>query len=454
MSKQKVIWECGACGHSQAKWSGSCLQCNEWNTFIEQIHHIEKNVRFDSKKPVQPVCITEIEDSEVQRIQSSMKEFNRLLGGGVVLGALTLVGGAPGIGKSTLLLQVSHAYASQGLKVLYICGEESYHQTSLRAKRVGVSSKNLFLYSETNFSLIKQEIENLKPNIVIVDSIQIVYKSDIPSAPGSVAQVRELAMEFLHLSKGHGITTFLVGHVTKSGEIAGPKVLEHMVDTVLEFDADCHQGLRLLRCLKNRFGPTDDVALFTMKETGLEEIQNPSLVFIEQRAKQVSGSIIVPTMEGIRPMLIEIQALVTPSVFATPSRKCTGLDPNRLALLLAVLEKRAGYRLHTYDVFVSIAGGLKIKEPALDLGIILAIASSFSNKMIPSHTVAIGEIGLGGEVRSVNRLDSRLKEVLNMGFKECYLPIRSIKNISKQVKEKITLHGIEMVEDVMRSLIF
>lgn len=382
-----------------------------------------------------------------------MKEFDRLLGGGIVSGSLTLIGGDPGIGKSTLLLQISHSLAKQGLNVLYVCGEESVEQTVLRAQRLGIKSDKLYLLNETLFSAIKMHVEQLKPDILIVDSIQILYKSEIPSAPGSVSQVRELATEFMHLSKGMGISTFLIGHVTKSGEIAGPRVLEHIVDTVLDFEGDRHHGYRILRAVKNRFGPTDDIALFQMDTRGLSEVENPSVVFLQERIKENAGSVIIPTIEGSRAFLVEVQALVAPSAFATSSRKSTGIDANRLALLLAVLEKKVGYQLHHCDVFVSVAGGLKILEPAVDLGIALAILSSFGNKAIDSETVIFGEVGLGGEVRSVPKVESRIKEALHMGFTRCLLPKKNLAGLPKELSQKIELYGVERIEEAIDGLI-
>jgi len=453
--KQKTVWACAECGHKQLKWSGSCPVCQKWNTFAEDVEIIEKPGRFETRpsEPAKPMRVSEVKDRDIPRLATRMGEFDRLLGGGIVPGSLTLIGGDPGIGKSTLLLQISQALASQGLIVLYVCGEESVEQTSLRARRLSAVSENLFLLSETNFSHIKQHIDAIKPDVLIVDSIQIVYKSDLPSAPGSVSQVRELATEFMRIAKGMGISTFLIGHVTKSGEIAGPKVLEHIVDTVLDFEGDRQHGYRILRAVKNRFGPTDDIALFQMGLEGLKEVSNPSEAFLQERMKESCGSVVIPTIEGSRAILIEVQALAASSAFATSSRKSAGLDQNRLALLLAVLEKRMGYALHHTDVFVSVAGGMKIVEPAIDLGILLAISSSFCNRPVDPETVVVGEVGLGGEVRSVPRIESRIKEALNLGFKRCVLPKRCMKGISQSYAQKIELHGIERVEEAVRALL-
>jgi DNA repair protein RadA/Sms len=455
MSKQKVLWSCSECGHRQAKWTGSCTLCQKWNTFEQEVEIADKGKRFESLKTesAKPVRVKEITTSEFRRISTKMPEFDRLLGGGIVTGSLTLIGGDPGIGKSTLMLQLAQALAEQGLTILYICGEESVEQTSLRASRLGVVDDRLYLLSDTLFSNIKAQIDHLKPDAIIVDSIQIIYKSELPSAPGSVSQVRELTMEFMHIAKGMGIATFLIGHVTKSGEIAGPRVLEHIVDTVLDFEGDRQQGYRLLRSVKNRFGPTEDIALFQMGSQGLTEVSNPSVIFLEERQREVSGSVIIPTVEGSRALLIEVQALVAASSFSTSTRRSTGLDQNRLALLLAVLEKKMGYQLHNSDVFVSVAGGLKIFEPAVDLGILIAIGSSFCNRPVDPETVVIGEVGLSGEVRGVPRIENRIRETIHMGFRRCLLPKRNLKGITSDLSSKISLIGVDVVEEAIRELL-
>lgn len=455
MAKQKSVWYCSECGQKQLKWTGQCPSCAAWNTFQEEIEISSAAKRFEAQSlaPVRPVKITEVKFNETPRLVTQIGEFDRLIGGGLVPGSLTLVGGDPGIGKSTLMLQLSHALAKQGLLVLYICGEESVEQTSLRAQRLGIRTDNLLLLSETNYSLIKAQIDHLDPDVLIIDSIQIVYKSEITSAPGSVSQVRETTTEFMHIAKGKGISTFLIGHVTKSGEIAGPRVLEHLVDTVLYFEGDKQNHYRMIRVVKNRFGPTDEIAVFQMKTAGLSEVPNPSEIFLEERRKEVIGSSIIPTIEGSRPILVEVQALVTDTVFSTPSRRCTGLDPNRLALLLAVLEKRVGYQMHKCDVFVSIAGGLRIIEPAIDLGIILASASSMRNRILDPDMVVVGEVGLGGEIRTVPRIESRLKEAIHMGFKKCIIPKRNLKGIAEDIRSKIQLHGVELVEEAIDAAI-
>lgn len=455
MAKQKSVWFCNDCGHKQVKWSGQCPQCREWNTLNEEIEFAPSQKKFESQlvEKAKPIKIRDVAELATPRIQTFLTECDRLIGGGIVPGSLTLIGGDPGIGKSTLMLQLANAVACQGLVVLYVCGEESVEQTSLRARRLGIETDNLLLLSETNFSLIKAHVDQIKPDLLIVDSIQIVYKAEVPSSPGSVTQVRETTTEFMHLAKGCNISTFLIGHVTKSGELAGPRVLEHLVDTVLYFEGDKQYNYRMVRVVKNRFGPTDEIAVFQMKGDGLEQVPNPSAIFLEERKRNIIGSVITPTTEGSRPILVEIQALVTDTSFPSPSRRTTGLDQNRLALLLAVLEKRVGYPLHRCDVFVSIAGGLRIKEPAIDLGVILAIASSYRNRIIDPDTTIVGEVGLGGEVRSVPRLEQRLKEALHMGFKRAIVPKHSLKGVSDSIKKQIELLPVEMVEEAIERLL-
>lgn len=453
--KQRNIWACAECGHSSQRWLGQCPQCEQWNTLHEEIAPTTLSRRFvgQPKNASHPIRLKEISHQVIPRISTCTEEMDRLLGGGLVPGALTLVGGDPGIGKSTLMMQLAHTLAEQNLLVLYVCGEESVEQTSLRARRLGVDSDQLLLLNETEFGAIKAHVDNISPNILIIDSIQIVYKSELTSAPGSVTQVRETASEFMHLAKGRNLSTFLIGHVTKSGEIAGPRVLEHLVDTVLYFEGDRQHHYRLVRAVKNRFGPTDDVAVFQMTERGLVEVKNPSQLFLEERSKGLVGSAVVPALEGSRALLVEAQALVTETAFSTPSRRSTGLDQNRLALLLAVLEKRLRYQMYRCDVFVSIAGGLKIQEPSVDLGILAAIASSLRNQPISPDTAIVGEVGLSGEIRSVPRIESRIKECKHMGFKRIILPKRNLKGISKDLHPEISFVGVELAEEAVNAAI-
>lgn len=454
ITKQKTVWYCSECGHKQAKWTGQCSQCNNWDTFNEEIDFENTASRFQVQRnhASKAVRLQDVSLSETPRIKSTIQEFDRLLGGGIVPGSFALVGGSPGIGKSTLLLQMASQLAVQGLTVLYVCGEESIEQTSLRAQRLKIDTNNLFLLNETNFSVIKQQIDQVNPHIIIVDSIQIIYKEELPSAPGSVSQVRETASEFMLLSKGKNISTFLIGHVTKSGEIAGPRVLEHLVDTVLYFEGDRHLNYRMLRTVKNRFGPSDEIAVFQMRDDGLAEVPNPSQLFLEERQKGSAGSTIIATIEGSRPILVEIQALVTDTAYSTPSRRCTGIELNRLVLILAVLEKRMGYHLYRSDVFVSVAGGIKIIETAGDLGILLAITSSFSNRNIPPTTIVMGEVGLGGEIRGIPRIEARIKEAIHMGFTRCIMPKRNINGITKDLTQNIELIGVERIEEAIATL--
>lgn len=455
MARIKSVWYCSECGNKQTKWSGQCSQCSGWNTFQEEKEGPAMEQRYEGRDEARstPKRLNEISSNETPRIPTGIAECDRLMGGGVVRGSLSLIGGDPGIGKSTLMLQLSNALANQGLTVLYVCGEESIEQTGLRAKRLGIHSERVLLLAETSFAQIKHQIGEIKPDILIIDSIQIVYKNELSSAPGSVSQVREIATECMHIAKGKNIATFLIGHVTKSGEIAGPRVLEHIVDTVFYFEGDQHHNYRMIRVVKNRFGSTDEVAVFQMGTGGLSEVPNPSKLFLEQRLRGVPGSVIVPTIEGSRPILIEAQALVTETPFPTPTRRCTGLDQNRLALLLAVLEKRMKYPLFRCDVFVSIAGGMRIIEPAIDIGLLLAVASSFRNKSVDNQTAIFGEVGLSGEVRAVPRVESRIKEAAQMGFTKCLIPKGNAASFIEKNPYSIAIKPITLVEEAIHELL-
>jgi len=449
MAKIKSVWYCKECGHKQLKWTGQCFACHKWDTLNEEMELPESQRRYTKLETNnKPIRISEVTEENIPRFQTGLTEWDRLLGGGLVPGSLSLVGGNPGIGKSTLLLQVAASLAEQGLTILYVSGEESVQQTSLRAKRLGAVSNQLLLLSETNIAAIKNQIDEVKPDLVIVDSIQIIYKGEVPSAPGSVTQVRECTTELMHLAKQQKIAVILVGHVTKSGEIAGPKVLEHLVDTVLYFEGDRDQHFRMIRVVKNRFGATDEVAVFNMTSKGLQEVLNPSMLFLEERKRDLIGSSIIPTVEGSRPILVEVQALVTKTAYATPTRRAAGLDSNRLALLLAVLEKRLRFPLYSCDVFVSIAGGFRILEPAIDLGTLAAVASSFQNRLIDPDMVVVGEVGLGGEVRSVPRIEQRLKEAHQMGFKRAIIPKHSSRGLTTQIQ----LIPVEYVDEAISAL--
>lgn len=432
MAKTKTVFICQECGYETPKWMGKCPECGNWNTLVEEfIDKSRTETNLGGVSTVKPVTINDIEVVDEERYDTSIEEFNRVLGGGVVKGSLVLVGGDPGIGKSTLLLQVSQSIAEGGKKVFYISGEESAKQIKLRAQRLGVTSKNLFVMSETNLSIIEKLVYEFKPDVVVADSIQTIYKPELQSAPGSVSQVREATSTLMRISKTLNVATFIVGHVTKEGSIAGPRVLEHMVDTVLYFEGERHHTYRILRAVKNRFGSTNEIGVFEMKGKGLEEVKNPSEMLLSGRPENVPGSAIVCSMEGTRPMLVEIQALTSATSFGMPRRMATGIDYNRVVLLMAVLEKRVGMQLQTFDAYVNVAGGLRLDEPACDLGIACSIASSFRNLYIDPKTIVVGEIGLTGEIRGVSLIEKRIMEAQKLGFTKCVIPKDNMKGIEK-----------------------
>ena len=402
--KTSTVYFCQSCGYESPKWMGQCPGCREWNTFVEETVEKKSTAKVHERRAAGgPVCLSSIETKEEDRVTTRMQELDRVLGGGIVPGSLVLVGGDPGIGKSTLLLQVCQKLADDGHEVLYISGEESLKQIKLRAERIGQFSDKLRLFCETNLELIGDTIRNNKPEVVIIDSIQTMYNEDVSSAPGSVSQVRESTSVLMQLAKGLGISIFIVGHVTKEGTVAGPRVLEHMVDTVLYFEGDRHASYRILRAVKNRFGSTNEIGVFEMRESGLAEVENPSQFMLNGRPEEASGSIVACSMEGTRPILLEIQALVARSQLAMPRRTAAGMDYNRVNLLLAVLEKRLNLHLSGSDVYVNIAGGIRINEPAIDLGVVLAIVSSSRDQAIDEKVLAFGEVGLSGEVRAVSQ---------------------------------------------------
>ncbi len=422
---------CQACGYESPKWMGRCPGCGEWNKMVEETEVIGKQPKrsFQHSAPgtsAKAAAITTIETEQEPRVTTRMQELNRVLGGGVVPGSLILIGGDPGIGKSTLLLQVSAQLAVTNQKVLYISGEESIKQTKLRADRLHVSSPELYIYAETNLESIHQTIEDISPDFVVVDSIQTVYHPEVTSAPGSVSQVRECTAELMRIAKTKGIAIFIVGHVTKEGAIAGPRLLEHMVDTVLYFEGERHHTYRILRAVKNRFGSTNEMGIFEMKEAGLEEVANPSEIFLEERSKGASGSTVVASMEGTRPVLVEIQALISPTSYGNPRRMATGIDHNRVSLLMAVLEKRVGLLLQNQDAYLKVAGGVKLDEPAIDLAISVSIASSFRDQQTKATDCIIGEVGLTGEVRRVSRIEQRVQEAAKLGFERVLIPANNI----------------------------
>lgn len=450
MAKGKTtVFFCQNCGHESAKWMGQCPGCRQWNTFVEET--IEKtSVRKIQKERAAagPVCLSSIDTAEEERVTTHIGELDRVLGGGIVPGSLVLVGGDPGIGKSTLLLQVCQKLSFDKREVLYISGEESLKQIKLRAARIGSFTEQLRLLCETNLELIRETIRREKPEAVIIDSIQTMYNEEISSAPGSVSQVREATSVLLQLAKGLGITIFIVGHVTKEGTVAGPRVLEHMVDTVLYFEGDRHASYRILRGVKNRFGSTNEIGVFEMQEAGLKEVENPSEYMLNGRPKDASGSVVACSMEGTRPILLEIQALVCHSTLAVPRRTAAGMDYNRVNLLLAVLEKRLNLRLSSSDVYVNIAGGIRINEPAIDLGVVLAVISSCKDKPIDEKVLAFGEVGLSGEVRAVSQAGQRVQEARKLGFTTIILPEVCREQIGKV--EGVRLCGVRTVADAVR----
>ena len=447
---KKSVFFCQNCGHEESKWLGQCPACKEWNTFVEEKVTSVKAGTVRDKKEAQIVALSSVETDEDERMMTEMAELDRVLGGGIVPGSLVLVGGDPGIGKSTLLLQVCQRLAAMNKKILYISGEESLKQIKLRANRMGDFSHTLFLLCETNLDMIRNVIEQQTPDMVVIDSIQTMYNEEVGSAPGSVSQVRESTNILMQLAKGLGISIFIVGHVTKEGTVAGPRVLEHMVDTVLYFEGDRHASYRILRAVKNRFGSTNEIGVFEMQKRGLVEVENPSEFMLSGRPEHASGSVVACAMEGTRPMLMEIQALVCKSSFGMPRRTAAGLDYNRVNLLMAVLEKRAGLPLSSYDAYVNIAGGIRMNEPAADLGIVMAIASSYKNKPVSEDAIVFGEVGLSGEVRAVTMPEQRVAEAKKLGFKTCILPEVSVTGHGQV--EGIEVIGVRSVNQAMNLL--
>ena len=450
MAKGKTsVYFCQSCGYESSKWMGQCPGCKEWNTFVEEkvlVSSVSAQTGAKTARDINVVSLSEVSVDDHTRIETGMQELDRVLGGGIVPGSLVLVGGDPGIGKSTLLLQVCQKLA-QERSVLYISGEESLSQIKLRANRMGEFQENLKLLCETNLDTIRNVIENRKPELVIIDSIQTMYSEDVSSAPGSVSQVRESTHVFMQLAKGLGITIFIVGHVTKEGTVAGPRVLEHMVDTVLYFEGDRHASYRILRGVKNRFGSTNEIGVFEMRQNGLAEVENPSEYMLSGKPENASGSVVACSMEGTRPLLIEIQALVCESNFGMPRRTAAGTDYNRVNLLMAVLEKRIGLHMSNCDAYVNIAGGIKMNEPAIDLGIVMALISSYKNRPVDEKMIVFGEVGLSGEVRAVSMPEQRVAEAKKLGFEICVVPEVSL-DMVKNIKE-IKIVGVKTVNDAM-----
>jgi DNA repair protein RadA/Sms len=417
----KTIFVCQQCGKESPKWLGRCPNCQEWNSFIETVISVTSSPAIPlTENP--PQELSKVAPDTSERLPLSIAEFSRVLGGGVVSGSLVLIGGDPGIGKSTLLLQVSAVAAETAGKVVYVSGEETLSQIRIRAERLGVSGENLYLLAETNLDVILSQLEQLEPSLVVIDSIQSVSLPELSTAPGSITQVRECTLQLMHWAKPRAVPVFIAGHVTKDGAIAGPRVLEHIVDVVLYLEGERFSSYRLLRGVKNRFGSTNEVGVFEMKDRGLIEVANPSLAFLSQRPADAVGTTVVPTLEGTRPLLVEIQALTTPTAFGLPRRTANGIDFGRLLLITAVLTKQVGLKLGNQDIITNVTGGLRIEEPAADLGIALSIASSFRDKPVDTELAAVGEVGLGGELRAVSQLDRRLSEVARLGFKRCIVP--------------------------------
>ncbi len=447
---KKSIYFCQNCGHEETKWLGQCPMCKEWNTFVEEKTGTVKSGTGTVKtgRAAKAVTLQSVSADEDERVLTEIGELDRVLGGGIVPGSLVLVGGDPGIGKSTLLLQVCRKLSDSNRKILYISGEESQKQIKMRANRMGKFSDTLFLLCETNLDLIRGVIEEQKPDMAVIDSIQTMYDDAVASAPGSVSQVRESTNIFMQLAKGLGITIFLVGHVTKEGTVAGPRVLEHMVDTVLYFEGDRHASYRILRSVKNRFGSTNEIGVFEMRDKGLVEVENPSEFMLNGRPECASGSVVACSIEGTRPMLLEIQALVCRSNFGMPRRTAAGLDYNRVNLLMAVLEKRLGLPLSSYDAYVNIAGGIRMNEPATDLGVVMSIVSSYKNRPVAGDTIVFGEVGLSGEVRAVTMPEQRVAEAKKLGFKTCIMPAVSVKSVGKT--EGMEIIGVKTVNQAMQ----
>ena len=449
--KARSSYVCQSCGNSAPRWFGRCTACGEWNSCVEERPHLPDSRRESlgtaSKSTLRP--ITEISDQDHERLRIGIAEFDRVLGGGIMPGSVVLVGGDPGIGKSTLLLQMAGQLAAGGFGVAYLSAEESPGQIRLRAGRLGALNENLQVMAETNLATIIDQLKQAEPVVLIVDSIQTIYLPELESAPGSVTQVRECAARLVYLAKESGIPVFLVGHVTKEGTVAGPRVLEHLVDTVLYLEGDRHHHFRVLRAAKNRFGSTNEIGLFEMRDQGLIEVSNPSEILLAERAEGVSGSAIVCSMEGTRPLLVEIQALVSHSSFGYPQRVATGIDAKRLSIIIAVLEKRGGHDLSSEDIFINVVGGIRIDEPAVDLGVGLAIVSSFRNRAVEAKTVAIGEIGLGGEIRPVNQVERRVAEARSLGFERCLVARSNLKGWKRpEGMEVIGLGGLEAAEEL------
>lgn len=449
----KSVYGCQACGYQSPKWLGRCPECGQWDSFVEERIVSARDagpMRGIGTVAAQPVPIDQVDLVDQERISTRIDELDRVLGGGLVAGSLVLIGGDPGIGKSTLMLQALHGMAARGRKVLYVSGEESVQQLRLRSRRLSATASQLLVVSEIDLDAILDMVKKHAPDVLVIDSIQTMYSADLTSAPGSVSQVRESAMRLMLNAKKSNVPTLLVGHVTKEGAIAGPKLLEHMVDTVLYFEGDRNHVFRILRTVKNRFGSTNEIGVFEMRAEGLFQVPNPSAVFLSERPEKAAGSVVTASMEGTRPILLELQALASSTQLGTPRRTVLGLDPHRVALLVAVMEKKLGMHLHGHDIFMNVAGGVKVDEPAVDLGVLAAIASSFLDKPVANHTLVMGEVGLAGEVRAIGNVETRLAEAHKMGFHRCLAPAGNLKRIS--APKGIELVGVDNVETAMEIL--
>ena len=449
----KTVFCCQACGYQTPKWMGKCPDCGEWQTFVEEIQVAKSDqgvIRSLSSPQTQPVPIDSIKLEQEDRLLTGISEFDRVLGGGLVSGTLVLIGGDPGIGKSTLMLQAMHGLAGERRKVLYVSGEESIRQIRIRSQRLTAAGSDLLVVSENDIESILLMADSVQPDVIVIDSIQTMFSPDLTSAPGSVTQVRESTMRLMLMAKKTGTPIFLVGHVTKDGAIAGPRLLEHMVDTVLYFEGDRNHVFRILRAVKNRFGSTNEIGVFEMNENGLNEVTNPSAVFLSERPENAPGSVVTASMEGTRPILVELQALASSTSFGNPRRTILGIDHNRVALLVAVMEKKLGMHLMGHDIFINVAGGVKIDEPAVDMGIVSAVASSFLDRPIQKGTIIFGEVGLTGEVRAIGHVETRIAEAKKMGFTRCLIPKSNLKRMTKIKGIEIT--GVKTISLAMEEL--
>ena len=453
MAKARTHYVCQNCGYSSPRCLGRCPNCGKWNTLVEEVEQgqLEKKVQPTTTLTgivAKPQKINEIDTQKTPRVKTKLNELNRVLGGGIVPGSLVLIGGDPGIGKSTLLLQVSGQLSTEGHSVLYVSGEESASQIKMRAQRLEVAGDNFYIYPETNMDSIRATIDNLNPEYVVIDSVQTMQATDVTSAIGSVSQIRAVTAQLMQIAKGKNITVFVVGHVTKGGVLAGPKILEHMVDTVLYFEGDLHHTYRILRAVKNRFGSTNELGIFEMNNDGLSEVANPSEIFLEERLQDATGSAVVVSLEGTRPILVEIQALITPTVFGNAQRTATGLNRNRVSLIMAVLEKRANLLLQNQDAYLKAAGGVKLDEPAIDLAIAVAIASSYRDRGTQPTDAFVGELGLTGEVRRVNRIEQRVAEAAKLGFKRIFVPKNNLQGW--KVPDNIEVIGVTTISETLK----